>query len=83
MEDDIAKILGGLTVNQHVPSPCGARGGNSPLAGAMCKPSHGRNVGLSSAAVNDPAGARAAFVEAARVESADAGPIIAQTPRER
>src|ERR1700676_672498 len=51
MEDDIAKILGGLAVNQHGPSPSGARGGNSPLAGAMCKPDHIGNVGLCSAAV--------------------------------
>jgi len=44
MEDDIAKILGGLVVNQHGPSPSGARVGNSPLAGAMRRRGHARNV---------------------------------------
>jgi hypothetical protein len=51
-DDDIAKILGGLEANQYGPSPCGARGGNSPLAGAMYFPGHLRNVGLSPAPVN-------------------------------
>jgi len=51
MEDDIAKILGGLVANQHGPSPSGARVGNSPLAGAMRRRGHGRNVSLSSPVV--------------------------------
>jgi len=52
MEDDIAKILGEMETNQHGPSPCGARGGNSPVTGAMRFPGHVRNVGLSTAPVN-------------------------------
>src|SRR5712691_1452853 len=51
MEDDIAKILGGLGTNRHGPSPSGARVGNSPLAGAMRRRGHARNVSLPSSSV--------------------------------
>jgi len=51
MEDDIAKILDGLVANQQSPSPSWARVGNSPLAGAVRRRGHARNVVLGSARV--------------------------------
>jgi hypothetical protein len=52
MEDDIAKILGGLVANQHGPSPFGARVSNSPRAGAMRRRGgHAWNLSLMSAGV--------------------------------
>jgi hypothetical protein len=56
MEDDIAKVLGGLGTNQHGPSPSRARVSNSPLAGAMYFLNHAQNVGLSCAPVKPRVG---------------------------
>src|SRR5215469_9292236 len=42
--DDIDGILGKRLANQHGPGPRRARVGNSPNAGAMCRPQHGRAV---------------------------------------
>jgi hypothetical protein len=73
MEDDIAKILDGLVANQQSPSPCAARVGNSPFAGAVRRRGHARNVVLGSARVKLTRPA----LSAARVESGGAPSIIA------